>query len=175
MGDKVTLWFTSDPHFGHANILKMTGDDGKLIRPGFSCIEDMDNFIVERWNAVVRISDHVYILGDVTMDRKQLPSLNRLNGHLRLVRGNHDIFHTRYYLQYFKEIYGSRVLDKLIFTHIPIHPNSMGRFTANVHGHLHQNASPPGPYFNVCVEQTDYRPLTLEEIKERIQHANQLS
>ena len=34
----------------------------------------------------------------------------------------------------------------------------------NVHGHIHQNNSPDGPYRNVSVERTDYYPLSIEEM-----------
>ena len=162
----MTLWLIADTHFGHANVLTFGGRDGGLIRPGFGSVEEMDETMVDRWNAVVRQSDHVYHLGDVAMRREHLRTLTRLNGHLRLVRGNHDVFKTRFYLPYFDEIYGSRVLDNCIMTHIPIHPDSMGRFKVNIHGHTHANPSPAGPYVSVCVERTDYRPVTFEEIKD---------
>lgn len=35
----------------------------------------------------------------------------------------------------------------------------------NVHGHIHQNPSPPGPYKCVCVEQINYTPINIEELK----------
>jgi calcineurin-like phosphoesterase family protein len=108
----VTLFVISDTHFGHANILTFRGQDGALIRPGFSSVEEMDEFMVERWNSVVRPSDHVYHLGDVTMKAPGLGIVKRLNGKKRLVRGNHDIFRTRLYLNAgFEEIHGVRVLE----------------------------------------------------------------
>lgn len=55
--------------------------------------------------------------------------------------------------------------------HVPVHPSTLGenRFTGvpmkNVHGHIHQNPSPPGPYRCVSVEQIDYTPINIEELK----------
>jgi calcineurin-like phosphoesterase family protein len=160
-----TIWLISDTHFTHANILTFTGDDGNLIRPGFATVEEMDETMVERWNAVVRPSDHVYHLGDVAMHRRYLPIVQRLNGKKRLIRGNHDDrFRTRDLLACgFQEIHGIRVIDRAMLTHVPVHPACLGRFRGNIHGHLHQNASPDGPYLNVCVEQTNYTPITLED------------
>lgn len=158
----MTLFFISDTHFTHENIIKYCQ------RP-FSSAEEMDEAMVSQWNARVRPNDHVYHLGDVAMRAPHLEIVRRLNGHKRLVRGNHDIFPTKKYIDVgFKEIYGLRVFDGMIFSHIPIHPVSMGRFAANVHGHIHGNPSPEGPYVNVSVEAIGYAPITLEELKLRI-------
>jgi calcineurin-like phosphoesterase family protein len=128
----------------------------------------MDQFIVDRWNSVVRPQDHVYHLGDVAMKKDSIETVSRCNGHKRLVRGNHDIFRTKEYLKYFDEIYGIRVLDGMIFTHIPIHPESLGRFKANVHGHIHASPSYGEKYFNVSVEVVNYTPISLEDLKKKL-------
>ena len=177
----VDLWFIADTHFGHHNILKFTKDDGTLLRPGFSTIEEMDDLIVERWNKRVKDGDHVYHLGDVAMRQPELSTLVRVKGKLRLVRGNHDIFKTKYYLKYFEEIHGVRVISNMVFSHYPLHPMSLGPFKANVHGHTHAHSVDPVvvmnkktqaiteiPYINVCVEATDYYPVHLDEIVKRV-------
>jgi len=61
----------------------------------------------------------------------------------------------------------------LLLTHVPVHPSTLGerhRFgkdvqMINVHGHIHQNKSPEGNYRCVCVEQTNYTPVNIEELK----------
>ena len=53
-------------------------------------------------------------------------------------------------------------------THAPIHPNCLGRFLGNCHGHVHANPSPPGKYLNCCVEALDYQPISLEEAADRL-------
>lgn len=161
------IYIVSDTHFGHANILNFSRDDGLPLRR-FSSVDEMDDYMVEKWNSVVRPQDHVYHLGDVAMKRSEICTVGRCNGHKRLVRGNHDVFKTKDYLQEFDEIYGIRVLDNVIFTHIPIHPESLGRFSANVHGHIHAQPSPTGKYLNVSVEAIDYTPVPLYRIKEMI-------
>jgi calcineurin-like phosphoesterase family protein len=130
----------------------------------------MDEHMVDRWNLVVRPQDKVYHLGDVTMSRKPvgLEIVKRLNGHKRLVLGNHDVMSCRDYLRYFEEVYASRVLDGMILTHIPIHPESMERFSANVHGHIHANAPFGEKYINVSMENVDYMPVALEDIKRNL-------
>ena len=143
--------------------------------------------MVTLWNQCVMPSDHIYHLGDVTMLRGSGAHmvealLNRLNGHKRLVLGNHDAQPAEWYLKFFEKVKAVNVLDNIIFTHIPIHPQSLGRFKANVHGHFHSNPSPPAvqtidpttqqvrviPYVNVCVEKTEYAPIHFEEVKQRI-------
>lgn len=156
----MNLFFTSDTHFGHSNIIRYCH------RP-FASAEEMDEVLVERWNGVVRPQDHVYHLGDVAMRRQHLPILKRLHGHLRLVRGNHDVFKTKEYLQYFDEIYGMRVFDNLLFTHVPVHPISLKRFRANVHGHTHEVILGE-PYLNISVEQTNYTPVSFEDLKKAL-------
>src|ERR1041385_2370587 len=148
-----TIYLISDTHFGHSNILNFKLDDGTPMRP-FETVQEMDEYMVYKWNDVVRPQDHVYHLGDVTMNAAGLGILSRLRGHKRLVRGNHDIYKTKMYLQYFDEIYGVRVLDDLILSHMPLHPESVKERWTNVHGHLHNNvpANHFGPkYFNVSV------------------------
>jgi calcineurin-like phosphoesterase family protein len=86
----------------------------------------MDEEMVKRWNEVVRPDDKVYHLGDVVINLKKLPIMHRLNGNKRLIRGNHDIGKTKDYIEAgFKEIYGVRVLDKMVLTHVPLHPESI--------------------------------------------------
>ncbi len=163
------IFVIGDTHFGHANILTFKDKLGLPLRP-FADVEEMDETIVAKWNKTVRPQDHVYHLGDVAMKRPDVERIcPRLNGHLRLVRGNHDIFATSMYLKYFDEVYGSRVLDDMILTHIPIHPESIKeRWHGNVHGHLHSRSSYSGKYFNASCEMIDYTPISLEDVKKKL-------
>ncbi len=172
----MTIFFISDTHFPHPNILTFTGQDGQRIRPQFTSVEEMDEHMVERWNSVVKPSDHVYHLGDVTMMRgtatrclhpkSPLRIVQRLNGHKRLVLGNHDHCPVEAYAAVgFQKIYGVKLVDKFWCSHVPIHEMGMGRATANIHGHIHEKPSPPGYYYNVSVEALDYTPVPLDVIQ----------
>jgi len=149
----------------------------------FKSTEEMDQYMIDMHNSVVRPSDHWYSLGDISTMRPRFIArqLRALNGHKRLIRGNHDIYKTKEYLEFFDEIYGLRVLDNILFSHVPIHPTCMGHFAANVHGHIHTGpdlkpvvgVSKDGKvwtmsYLNITVEHLNYRPLSFEEIKQRI-------
>lgn len=165
------IFLVSDTHFGHANLLTFTTPTGELCRPGFACVEEMDECMVDRWNAVVKPSDHVYHLGDVAMAKRHIPTVGRCNGKKRLVLGNHDEPFMKLYTAFFDKIMSSRLLDDLLLTHIPVHPGSLKEHThrwTNVHGHVHNNVSRDhyGPaYYNVCVEYTGYAPVPLEEVQ----------
>ena len=177
----MTIWFISDTHFDHENILKFKRDDGSPVRDFISVVE-MNETIIARWNEHIRPSDHVYHLGDVTMARgkawKHIDTImSRLNGHRRIVLGNHDQLNSEWYFRQFEKVVSYRVLDDLLFSHIPVHTDSLGRFKVNVHGHTHTRPvllSPHHPdprYINVCVEQTNYTPVSLEALKANLPHS----
>lgn len=156
----------SDTHFGHANILTFKKQNGDPLR-SFHNIVEHDEHLIEQWNKTVSPNDKVYHLGDVGFKNFTNLSLilNRLNGTKVLIKGNHDNFKLSQYQQYFKDVRASHTLDKFILTHIPIHPESVGRWKANIHGHLHDNSLKDNRYFNVSVEKTNYAPLDFEFIR----------
>lgn len=171
----MNIFFASDHHFGHANILTFKREDETPLRD-FASIEDMNEHIIARHNSVVRPNDKVYFLGDVVMSKKSsaLSILARLNGEKVLVKGNHDQCTPEQYLVYFKDIRGSHQFDGLIMTHIPIHSESLARWGLNVHGHLHYNIVrkegtkvPDERYFNVSMERINYTPISLEEVRKQ--------
>lgn len=158
------IWLMSDPHFNHTNIIKFAG------RP-FGSVDEMNETIVERCNAVVRPEDHLYVLGDVSMSKSGLVFAKRLNGHKRLITGNHDIFDTTEYMKAgFEKVMGVRVFGNALLSHFPVHPDSLAhRFKdGNIHGHLHEQTVNDPRYENVCVEQTGYAPVELDEVVARI-------
>jgi calcineurin-like phosphoesterase family protein len=138
------------------------------LRP-FANAKEADEAMIANWNSVVKPSDLGYIIGDVAMSKKFLHYVKLLNGRKRLVGGNHDEEEVKKYRDVgFQKVLGARVLNNVLFTHIPIHPRSLGRFLGNCHGHIHASPSPPGPYFNVSVENVNYTPVTLEDVSARL-------
>ena len=162
-------WLISDTHFGHEKCCTtFKCADGSPLRP-FKNADEMDAEMIKRWNARVRPDDKVYHLGDVVINKKKLWIVSQLNGNKRLVRGNHDVFKTKDYIEAgFKEVYGVRVLQDMILSHIPLHPECITeRFFRNVHGHLHANTLKDNRYINVSVEQIGYAPISIEEVRAR--------
>jgi calcineurin-like phosphoesterase family protein len=81
----MTTYFTSDLHFGHANVIKYSN------RP-FASVQAMDEALIANWNSVVTQHDEVWLLGDVFFHQVDTAKriLRRLNGSIHLVYGNHD-------------------------------------------------------------------------------------
>lgn len=83
--NKRQVWFTSDTHFGHENVIKYSN------RP-YRDKWEMDETMINNWNAKVQPSDVIYHLGDVFFCREDraLEIIRRLNGQKFLIMGNHD-------------------------------------------------------------------------------------
>jgi len=180
-----SVFLTADTHFGHVNICKFTNYDGSNTRP-WDDVAEMDEDMVQRWNDTVGPKDKVYHLGDAVINRKNLAIFDRLNGDKVLIKGNHDIFKLNDYTKYFRDIRAYHVMNGCILSHIPVHKESIARFGANIHGHLHANrvmkivgAYTDGTlirskdeidpdYYCVSVEHTDYRPVLFEEVIQKI-------
>lgn len=156
----------ADTHFGHPNIIKFLRKDGSLLRD-FPSITEHDEHLIQCWNRTVSPNDKVYHLGDVgfTNHTKLTAILNRLNGTKVLIKGNHDNFKMSQYAQHFKDVRAYHILDKFILSHIPIHPESLSRWRANIHGHVHDNSLPDDRYYNVSVENINYIPVDFESIR----------
>lgn len=166
----------ADPHFGHGNICKFTRNDGTKLRH-WDDVNDMDADMERMWNAVVAPGDRVYVMGDVVINRRSLPILARLNGRKALIKGNHDIFKLADYTPYFDDIraycVGQYEGRKYIISHIPLHPDSVGRFGINLHGHLHDGVVKDPRYVCVSAEQTGYVPILLQLALARAGHVEQ--
>jgi len=176
------VFLVSDTHFGHKGVCHFTREDKVTKLRPWDTPEEMDEAMVKSWNERVGPKDKVYHLGDVVINRKSLVTMSRLNGDKVLIRGNHDIFPDDEYRKYFRELRAYHVVDGMIFSHIPLHPESLGRFGVNIHGHLHANrVMKPGSaagevvnkvidprYHCVCVEHTDFAPILFEDVKKRI-------
>ena len=169
-----SVWLYSDPHFGHHGVCQFLRNDGVTKLRPWDDPAEMDEDMVTWYNECVRPNDKIYFLGDVVINRKALSTLHRLNGDKVLIKGNHDIFKLHEYTAHFRDIRGYHVMNNIILSHIPVHPESKGRFKANIHGHTHANRVKVDgiidPYYHcVCVEQTDYKPILFEQVLARIE------
>lgn len=80
----MTIFFTSDLHFSHRNVIEYCQ------RP-FKDIDEMNEAIVSQWNSQVKTEDIVYVLGDFSLNPNAMSLFfPRLNGSKVLVAGNHD-------------------------------------------------------------------------------------
>lgn len=165
-------FFISDLHFGHARVIEYDN------RP-YTTVEEMDADIVSRWNAVVKPTDCVYILGDLglctSMSKadKVAKTVSLLHGDKRLIRGNHDVVLTSSLRACFTsicEIANVKVEGKeLALCHYPIMCYWKREYgSKHIYGHMHYEALPYPINGSVCVSAClpymDYTPRTLNEL-----------
>ena len=169
------IYFTSDLHFNHDNILAYE----PITRP-FATIDEMNETLIANWNGVVKPEDTVYVLGDFAMgpaaDVRGLVS--RLNGTIKLVRGNHD---TPAKLKIYQEM-GIEIKDIeyltykgrfFILCHFPIASEEFMQMVVNdnsevinVYGHVHSNAQ-KGFYkgtYHIGVDTNNLTPISIEQV-----------
>ena len=162
------IYIISDTHFSHSNFLNFLNEKNEKIR-NFSSIEEMDELMIQNWNNTVKQNDIVYHLGDVFFN-DGYKHLHRLNGRKRLIIGNHDNLNSQSQLfKYFEKIMMWRIFKEFncVLTHVPIHESSLYKVEYNLHGHIHQQASPTTQHINCCVELNEYTPKNIEDIMKR--------
>ena len=160
----MTVYFTSDHHFGHAAARSFYG------RP-FSSITEMDRVMIDRWNAVVKPGDELWHLGDfaVRQSAERVASLLKmLNGRKHLVTGNNDDSAVTkcdgwQSVQPYAEVTVDR--KKLVLCHYPFRTwRDMGKGVINLHGHSHGRLKSLPRQFDVGVDVWDFRPVVLADL-----------
>ena len=172
------IWVTSDLHFGH--------DRGFIWGPrGFKSGLAHDEAVIANWNAVVAPNDDVYVLGDLMLGDNTYgaKSVERLNGRIHLVRGNHDT-DNRWNKVYPKlknvvELCGwADVIHyrkyHFYLSHFPtntanLEAESLHQCTLNLAGHTHskQKFRDDVPmYYNVALDAHNNTPVLLDDIIE---------
>lgn len=171
-------FFTSDTHFGHVNILTYCN------RP-FSSVEEMNETMIENWNAIVAPGDVVYHLGDFSMGKKEnIYIRKRLNGKIILIKGNHDRKDSLLREAGFDEIHRKLEIEldgyKLFLAHIPMHLDAGDRYYPEdlkikppenydffLCGHVHSSWKRQDKTINVGVDVSNFVPLTLTQLLTR--------
>jgi calcineurin-like phosphoesterase family protein len=168
------IWLISDTHFNHKGILTFNDYAGKPTRQ-FSSVDEMNQCMLDNWNDTVKDGDTVIHCGDVLFGENKVTWLEnnfmKLPGKKRLVLGNHD--NVKFLAPFFKDIQlWLELPGSVIATHTPLHPTTLAEKhrwgdapILNVHGHIHSNPSPEGPYKCVCVEQIGFKPINIDEVR----------
>lgn len=155
------VYLYADPHFDHTNM---------AIKRGFETTEEHDEHVIKQWNNTVNKNDKIYLLGDITMEKKNYAILKRLKGQITVVGGNHDMpGHTEEMLKYISAFAGAIIYKGFFLTHIPIHPTEfrIAKYKGNIHGHVHENVLDDERYICVCAEVIDYKPVLFKDIDQR--------
>lgn len=170
------IWFTSDTHFGHANVLNFT--DRR-----WETVERMSSALVGAINARVAPADELYILGDFSfkMTAREAAALRDriVCRKVHLVLGNHDKDWTH------KDVAGTFIVEppivrlnihgqKIVLSHYPLMDwQSLSHGSWHLHGHIHS----PGALYNelnraqglarydVGVDANGYAPVSLDELR----------
>jgi calcineurin-like phosphoesterase family protein len=188
----MSLFFYSDPHFGHKNVIKYCN------RP-FSSVEEMDQELIKRYNTIVGPYDHVVWVGDCFFHKKKKACkeiLDQLNGTKSLIRGNHDLHpqqmikmgfssvqevswiklgnHTVQLCHYpfkpwdFKNLnlswFNQWFIQRYELRFRNLRPKNNGQFL--IHGHTHDKRKFRKNQIHVGVDAWAYAPVSAEEIIE---------
>lgn len=161
------IYFTSDWHVGHANIIKFCE------RP-FKDVDEMHEALVDNYNSVVTDKDEVWFLGDLVYrcTNEQIKLYKHLKGHKHVVWGNHDKRYRALLERYFESAQDYKELKhdkiKMILMHFPIHSwNGMRKGSWHLHGHTH-NTLPFNSKLkrlDVGVDAHNFLPVSFEQIR----------
>ena len=184
-------WWTSDHHFGHANIIKYCN------RP-FAGADEMNKAMVDRWNDLVDDGDEVWIVGDLVLGQLTVnlsAHVWRLKGRKILVPGNHDACwqghkKTKRQITCYFDLGGiARIVDdpapvtlagqRVRINHFPYaldtrydlkhmkhRPSDDGSWL--LHGHIHEKWRQHGRQINIGVDAWDFAPVDDDTICEVI-------
>lgn len=163
------IYYISDLHLGHTAIIHMCN------RP-FNSIEEMNETLINNWNAKVKATDEVYFLGDFSYKIQVSEAVNlfkQLNGKKYVIKGNHD---KKSFIQKLREenlVEWARdyaeIVDSnhmVILSHCPFETwNGEYHGSIHIHGHIHEKTISYKPNrYNVSVEAINYTPITLDEL-----------
>jgi calcineurin-like phosphoesterase family protein len=129
----------------------------------------MNEYMIAKWNSVVRPGDTVLHLGDFAlgMNEEEVAALvSKLHGTITLVRGNHDRFGTEKFKRCgFADVKKKIEFKNFILTHRPIPAEDLNG-KINIHGHVHNKFADGYSinHVNVSVEMWDYTPIDFNEL-----------
>ena len=185
--DVSKIWFVSDTHYSHLNIIKYCN------RP-FGSVEEMNEALVNNWNSVVKPDDHVYHLGDFCFGNVEKWNWclepGRLNGHIHLILGNHDperVFRDGTLIERFDSIDYQKILIidgwTVILNHFPFlsFSNNFDHKVIGLSGHTHVgqlsssvesydklNAMYKPNQYDVGVDNNNFTPVSWVEVKNKV-------
>lgn len=173
-------FFTSDTHFNHANIIRYCN------RP-FKDVNQMNEALIENWNTVVKPDDTVFHLGDFCLGgaAEWTKILDRLNGKIYLILGNHDLKNLRQGFTYRFELVTMQMhieigKQRIWLNHFPFLCFD-GGYKSNVwqlFGHVHTRKNSTGidadrlqhlypTQYDVGVDNNNFTPISFEQLKNK--------
>lgn len=161
------VFFTSDFHLGHHNIIRYCN------RP-FSSAAEMDDIIIQNLNYKVKKGDLLYFLGDFCLGRHEqvVAYRRRINCHnIIFIRGNHDKQIPSNCFSSIQDIGRYKSGDLQIYLcHYAMRVwNNSYHGSLHLFGHSHGTLSPYGKSFDCGVDANDFMPWSIDEVKERME------
>lgn len=160
------VWFTSDHHFGHKNIIKYCN------RP-FLSVEEMDEELIYRWNSCIKTNDIVYYLGDFTLKNFNFAKeiFDRLKGKIYFIKGSHDCawistFQKQNENNYLGEMHTTKINNvDITMSHYSMRTWCKSHYGAyHLYGHSHGNLEGFGLSMDIGVDTNNYYPYNFHEI-----------
>lgn len=187
------IWFSSDWHLGHANIIKYSrrpflGQEDKnkmdqgLIsyqdhkwRPDKESITLMDNSIINNINQVVMPKDELWFLGDFCFGSKDSyyktarAYRDRINcDNIFMIKGNHD---RECICNLFTDMFDMKEIShngqKIVLCHYAMRVwNKSHRGTWHLYGHSHGSLpdDPNSQSFDCGIDCHNYKPLSFFDV-----------
>ena len=178
------IFITADQHIGHANCIKFDNLP-------FSSVYEMNDYILTKWNSIVKPDDNVlhlgdFFCGDMPIDQK-IEFVSKLNGKIILIKGNHDKRDDEFYINEFEflKVLPFYYFGKYFFCHYPIYIDDyfdkrskeekeiimLLREVYNeskceyvFHGHSHNPKTlVVGNHYNCVANKHDFTPFNVED------------
>lgn len=166
INQKSNLYFVSDFHLSHKNILKYTS------RP-FQNVEEMNEGIISNWNKKVSRNDTVIHAGDFCFgSQEEFSKLSsRLNGNKIWVKGNHDKFPNSF--KFYDVIEFSYKGHDFFISHYAHRVwNRSHHGSIHLYGHSHGTLpdDPNSLSMDIGIDcHPNYEPFSFEEVLEHMQ------
>lgn len=179
--DGSEVFFTSDTHFNHQKIME-------YCRRPFNSVEEMNETMIRNWNKMVGQNDIVFHLGDFCLGgaAEWTKILDRLNGKIHLILGNHDMKNIRQgFIQRFEEVVMQRYIEigkkRIYLNHYPFlcYPGGYNNDVWQLFGHVHSCPCYTGidkprlqylypTQYDVGIDNNNFTPIPYEEVKKII-------
>lgn len=170
------IWFTSDLHLGHKSVIQMQD------RP-FSDVTEMNEMLIQNINNVVKPTDKLYILGDVShhiSPEETSELVRRIHGRKYLIFGNHDLVQNPEKCPYNPALFEfegpylklNAYGQNFILMHYPLLSwDKVRHGSVMLHGHIHSDPSYNEREiasgirrYDVGVDANGYAPISIDTV-----------
>ncbi len=168
----MNVFFTSDSHYGHSNVIKYSN------RP-FDDADEMNEAMVTNWNSVVKPGDQIYHLGDFALcdEDKACKIAKRLMGQKFLIFGNHDkrlrknvsfLGHWTWAKDMADITVDSQRIVLLHYAMLTWNQSHRGAWSLHGHSHGSLKDDPHSLRLDVGVDCWGYFPVSFEDLRKRM-------